>query len=87
MSTFKHICDVVVEAVRSLSPEKKKTETTRQLLSKIKKLADHVASVDAAFGSVRSGLKRLDEQNLKGKDGTPFPKFHPRWVEFQKVSL
>ena len=87
-----NLYDAVMETLRSLSPENKQTvrdnpETTRQLLSEIKKLAHHVASVDEAFGSVRSGLKMLDEQNLKEKDGTPIPKFHLRWVEFQNVSV
>ena len=99
MSILNQMYDAVVETVRSLSPEKKKTvrdsiaeeiakdETSNQLLSEIKKLAHRAASVDEAFGSVRSGLKMLDEQNLKDKDGTPILKFHSRWVEFQKVSL
>ena len=71
--------DAVVE-------EMAKPETSNELSSEIKKLACHVASVNEAFGSVRSGLKMLDERNLKDKDGTPIPKYHLKWVGFQNVS-
>ena len=99
MSILNHVYDAVVETVRNLSPEKKKTvcnsiaeeiakdETSNQLLSAIKKLAHHAASVDEAFRSVRSNLKTLDEQNVTNKDGNPISKFHSKWVEFQDVSL
>jgi len=76
------------EAVRNSIAEKiANPETTNELLSEIKKLAGRAASVDEAFRSVRSGLKTLDGEHLEDKNGTPIPKFHLRWVEFQKVSL
>ena len=74
------VCDAIVEEIA-------KPETNVQLQSEIKKLAYHATTVDGAFGSVRSGLKMLDNQNVKDKHGRPIPKFHPRWVEFQNVSL
>ena len=91
--------DELFKTLQTLLPENKqnildaiaeeiaKPETTRELLSEIKNLAGQAASVDEAFGCVRSGLKMLDEQNIKDKDGTPIPKFHSRWVGFQKASL
>ena len=93
------VYDTVLEIFQSLSPEKKKNvcesiveefaepDTTNQLLSAVEKLAKQTASVDKAFETVRSGLKMLDERDVKDEDGTPIPKFHLRWVGFQDVSL
>jgi len=99
MPFFSHLYDALVKTLQSVLPENRPTiwgaiaeeipklETTSELLSEVKNLAGQAASVDEAFGCVRSGLKMLDEQNLKEKDGTPIPKFHSRWVGFQKASL
>ena len=62
-----------------------KSQTTDVLRTQVRALAGSAATIDGTFESVRLSLKMLDNKNYRDEDDRLIRKFHPTWVEFQKV--
>ena len=81
----------VIQSLKTLGPEQlqnfyatvakgvSKPDTRKQLLSKVRELAEDATRIDNAFDDVRFGLKVLEKEDDQ--------KLLSRWEEFHNVRL